>query len=113
MIVIVPEWLNGEPTGVVHRVHLPSVSEKGFYRQSVSYTAFNKAMCLLVYGKVPPPIWYSPQWEEEWECKMETERHLKEQYNMEPPTRTFIDHCSIWEFYKAIQWDFKKKRFLS
>jgi hypothetical protein len=85
---------------------MPTYSEHNgeFYRQGTSFNAFfkrsdrNKHKGFLYYAK--------------WEDDYLFERKLMKELGATPKDRIIPSYPSIWEFYKAIGYDYKKKKFI-
>lgn len=103
--------MNNEDVAV-HFVEKPTAGEHDFYRQTVSFNAFKEREL--------------EQFHKKWTKKLPTGRHFywqsKEEYESELCIMSALalrvdglpvyHHKSVWDFYKAIGYDYKKKRFV-
>jgi hypothetical protein len=96
----------------LHILWLPDAMEPGFYRQTVSFNSFFHGMKgrSVIRGIKQ---YYAKRWDEfEMGCDLwdETVRlnHLTSAHD--DRTLPTSEHHSIWEFYKAIGYDYKKQR---
>jgi len=85
-----------------HEIHREMPGEDGFYRSSRTFNAFHACMHQRTYdsmynGKVFGRRFYITD---------------TPHYNPLAEAEPQVFHRSIWEFYKYIGWDFKKKKFL-
>lgn len=104
---------------ILHRVALPTVREKGFYRQTGTYNAFfhsdkdrnnfwalhpNTAKVNGFKSRKPThQYWYySMHWDEFVE--RENRWNQGEMSDLNLPR---VEHASMWDFYKHIGYDYK------
>lgn len=99
----------------VHHVTVPTPTEQGFYRSTVSYSYFGqrelkrrfptdkKTGAIYTPRKINNMRWCSVDWEPD---KFGT------RYQYERDKVPHYDHDSIWDFYKAIGYDYKKKKYI-
>lgn len=99
-----------------HHIKIPRATEPGFYRAVVSMGAFQHRELTRVFGekvrtrRQEVPFYYALQRRQEVELRYASHVHrygktLKE-------ILPIIEHESIWDFYKYIGYDYKKKRFV-
>jgi hypothetical protein len=113
-------WEDGKPIQV-HLFRTPEVSEPGFYRAVTSVGAFSTREKTKLYDRNRQGHRdvvgrrCHVRWGEEIKWADEDTARLVEQYGrkMDP----YIDlpifhHESLWDFYKAIGYDYKKKKYL-
>ena len=107
--VYVVEYIDGVPV-TIHITNKPnSPTEDGFYRETVSANAFRNFWTndnTRKYRKgIIPHRKFRVRWEDEylndlkWECEDYTNVPLKA-------------HFGVFNFYKAVGYDYKKKRFV-
>jgi len=108
------ELINGKEV-LLHVIRQPLVTEPGFYRASLSGNAFKSREIKIWYDryytkrKVMPrqfSIRYSSDFE--IETRLVVNKYLDHQWWSLP----ILDHESIWEFYKHIGYDHKKKKYI-
>lgn len=98
----------------LHVLYMSDMTEKGFYRQTVSYDAFFNG--IPKKGKQHGPNWkmkerlYVAKWWDEFES--DCERWKKYGSTHDDRTLPTVEHQSIWEFYEHIGYDYKKKRWV-
>jgi hypothetical protein len=83
----------------------PNYGEEGFYRQVGSFNAFFKS---AKRRNTHDGFLYYPQDEEDYNFEFGLMRKL----GANPKGKTCITHPSIWEFYKAIGYDYKTKKYI-
>lgn len=95
-------------------VLVPSYGEKGFYRQGVSFDAFKNREAKKLYNwlhvrkrKLSDLKWCSVKYEHDL-FDGDFEIYTNHQTWEDLPVST-----SVWQFYKDIGYDYKKKRFLA
>lgn len=108
-----------------HVVTTPEVVEDGFYRQITSISAFRRRELMRRFpmDKDCRPLWtHESAAKVEW-CSVHTmddamsrwERDQEIAKRLEIPApaelKPIAEHDSIWKFYKAIGYDYKKKRY--
>jgi len=99
-----------------HYIKMPRATEPGFYRAVVSMGAFQHRELDRVFGekarrsRKEVPFYYALQRRQELEVRYAGHVH---RYGQELRERLpIIEHESIWDFYKYIGYDYKKKRFV-
>ncbi len=100
---IITEWL-GEKQIQKFIVSSPSVGEPNFYRNTVSLDSFRNREVKRCFGQGANPKHRKGRRfsiRPEWEYDAETE-----QYNLQ--TTNILD---IWEFYKQINYNYKKQTY--
>lgn len=99
-------YREGYPSpSLLFEVLLPDVGVKGFYRQTVSFNAFNNR----VAGRsIKKTFWFyqTDEYERAERKKVDSEYGFDSEHGLIP-----IKCDSIWDFYVKIGWDYKKKRF--
>lgn len=106
----------------VHHIEQPDWDGKGFYRATLTGGAFKYSEMRRRFGKKPPwnhkPLirWFSVQQRAIWEQEesitnkvmngMGITTYVPEYYGAH-----VIRHENIWDFYKAIGYDYKRKRY--
>lgn len=97
-----------------HLIHMPSFSEKGFYRNTVSASAFSgrelKRMMANHWR------WISLRWDGLQTKALDYKLHHNDPHLLKHARlgdRPRFDHESIWDFYLAIGYDYKKQRYIS
>jgi hypothetical protein len=100
----------------LHVLWLPFVTETGFYRQVTSFNAFFHSGKLKKHGPnwSPEFLYRELDWEE-FEIECNTWREHAGKYDLDPDACDWrklptTEHQSIWEFYEAIGYDYKSKR---
>lgn len=101
-------WRNGKPEEW-HEFPLPGMCDKGYYRTAVSYDCFRNRENSRLYeanlkGIRDLPIRTSLNHEEE-HSGWQGFRFLNKPF---PETQK---HADLWSFYKAIGYDYKKKKY--
>ena len=99
-----------------HHIKIPRATEPGFYRAVVSMGAFQHREGQRAFGekarakRVILPVYYALQRRQERELNYAHHMHrYGTEYREKLP---IIEHESIWDFYKYIGYDYKKKRFV-
>jgi hypothetical protein len=86
------------------RLHLPRAFEKNGYRQVTSFNAFFNGMNRY--------NWKNPKGKYVlYTAHLEAEYHHFWLHPAMPKDQTPVDVFSIWDFYKAIGFDYKSKRY--
>lgn len=100
-----------------HIFPLPGVGEPGFYRATVSYNAFRNFENTRLYNsmqkrKCYPDFHYSLKFAYEWEEDEQLLFNTLSSLGVEAEHSIIekIQHESIWDFYKAIGFEWKKRR---
>lgn len=96
------------PHIAVHRVRVPNVSGKGFYRAITSYNAFVFGENKRCYS--PNFLYYGQRWED-YVLFSDSTFDIFEDMNITQDITPIIDHSSIWDFYKYIGYDHKKNKY--
>lgn len=107
---------NAEYPIAVHRVHHHTPLEPGFYRASVSLGSFQHHWTDVV-GTAYFKGKYLDHWfhvylsDQDWEQDLKFQRRAYEQDRAPLDLAPIVAHASIWDFYKYIGWDYRRKRF--
>lgn len=104
----------------LHIIHKPTVSERGFYHQTVSFSAFRERENNRFYedylAKKLAGFYYVGEWNtSQWSIMQDCDRTTFERHNLGPipcETMDIVEHESVWAFYRYIGYDYKKKIFL-
>lgn len=105
-----------------HVLETPQITERGFYRQTVSLNAFSNREAEKLYdhhkkgemdvkGKRCWVRWYDEfmrDLEFHQECFAKLAISFEHAFSDTPE----FSHTSVWDFYNAIGYDYKKKRYL-
>lgn len=98
----------------VHRVAFPERCTKGWYVAVISLSAFahggrgkRRAPCWA-----PDRLYYLQQSEETW--LKQQERYAADPIlaKLDERLRPTIEHASLWDFYRAVGWDWKRRRWV-
>ncbi len=100
-------------------VKLPTVYDKGFYRQITSVDSFKnrevKKFAEKFYMKNKPcPRYFSVRYMDDFLFEYESHLSLVEKYNISYEWESIeLDrYDSIFDFYKGIKYDYKKQKYL-
>lgn len=107
----------------LHEISRPGWDEDGFYRASLTSEAFKYSEMRRRFGKNPPwnhkPLirWFSVQNKDVWTIQENSTNKIMSEmglikYRPEYHDASIIKHESIWEFYKHIGYDYKRKKYL-
>lgn len=109
---------SGWKTIQTHIFSLPGVGEPGFYRATVSYDAFRNFENTRLYNsmqkrKCYPDFHYSLKPTYEWEADEQLLFKALASFGVDAEHGIIekLQHDSIWDFYKAIGFDWKKRRY--
>lgn len=102
-------WIDGT-FKEIHNFVLPSPNEVGFYRQTTSYNAFRERS-----NKQHHKWYYEDQKKYDMPkrahlCEVEDAKWWIEEFKENP--QSVFHHATIWDMYKAIGYDYKKRRFV-
>lgn len=88
---------------------IPAFGEErtGFYRQVTSFNAFFKS---LKRRNTHNGFLFYPQEEDRY---LFEKKILKEEDGIATKDKDIVTYPNIWEFYKAIGYDYKKKKYIS
>ena len=112
--LIAAELVDGRHV-VLHVIRQPLADEPGFYRSAVSGNAFKERETKIWYDryytkrKVMPrqfSVMYS------FDFQIEKKIMLDRDSDHEWHTLPILEHESIWEFYKHVGYDHKKKKYI-
>lgn len=109
----------------IHYITMPRAMANDYYRSVLSLEGFASRERKQTFKKGQPisphcinvrPRHFTMQRRDDWEFRETSVRESFAKRGM-PFTRTYGDvptfeHASIWDFYKAIGYDYKKKRYL-
>lgn len=100
----------------LHVIEVPDFKDQGFYRQTLSYSAFFKPAGVKrgspTFRRNNPPhaCWYyGILFDQDWDIQLKGQQLLKEQFPdlvMDSELPTF-EHKGIWAFYEHIGYDYK------
>lgn len=107
----------------LHVIPRPNVGESGFYRITTSIEAFRTRELNRIYS---PGVYscesiklrhFSCYVKEIWEAEQDATYAIMERLIGNPVTREthgkpIFNHESIWTFYKAIGYDYKKRKYI-
>ena len=112
----------GEEKRIIHKVLLPEVSDKGFYRTIGSLNAFNSGdkknstaleksrhRSACCWG---PGVLYYYARENEWEREQERIANDPILADLDERQMETIHHGSLWNFYQHIGFDYKRRRYV-
>lgn len=117
-------WHNNVPTEF-HLFPLPNFGDPHFNKTIKSYSAFRKRENTGLYLSqkkahetkskwIPPVLRTSLKDKDEWDVDHRLLNDSLAKYNLKrKPEPKWIRHESLWDFYKAVGYDFKKKRYVS
>lgn len=110
---------NGKTPVAIHIVHKPTVYDGGFYRQTTSFEAFRRHQSKIFsrWLKKRESIghWFYGDFRNHWEFHYEVNKRSmskitgKDWDEFRGVPR--VEHENVWAFYKAIHWDYKRKKF--
>ena len=113
---------DGQEKRIIHKVLLPEVSDKGFYRTIGSLNAFNEGdrknstalekeryRSACCWG---PGVLYYYEREEEWERAQERKANHPILCVLDERCMPTIHHDSLWSFYQHIGFDYKRRRYV-
>ena len=97
----------------VYKLNMPDYNEKDFYRQTTSFSSFFHNLKKRNYNK---NILYHVKSETDW---IEDNDHWMKTYikngmdadSIDQRKLPFTEHNGIWDFYKEIGFDYRKKRY--
>jgi hypothetical protein len=99
----------------IHKLVLPDFKEKGSHQQGISFSAFfsykkkrnendNVTFCKKFWFDYLQDIDSFKKFCESRNLDIEIQTH---------ENTPFVEHRSLWDFYKSIGYDYKKKKFIS
>lgn len=107
-----------------HIIRMPAYDEKGWYKSVTSIGAFNNRESTrfydIIYVKKVPlfglhcSVWRLDEWERDNKITAESILRVtgiadyKHPYDLLPQ----VEHKSVFDFYKAVGYDYKKKRYI-
>lgn len=97
-----------------HEVTMPSVPEHDFYRQTVSFDAFRNFVAKVCAKTDRLTYYYKDEFS--LKCEEESKARFIEEYGdkvkgwLIATDLPGISHASLWDFYKYIGYDYKKKK---
>jgi hypothetical protein len=103
-------WKDGHPIEVHHMTMEPT-AEQSRYRAVSSMNWFNEREVKIFAERKPHRFHANIKCDSDWEMDMRFERRA---YAPDPSlsdTLPQFTHASIWDFYKAIGYDYKAKRY--
>lgn len=92
-------------------INMPDIGEPGFYQQSVSFSSFFHGIKKRNWNG---DLLYSiDTWDEFMKFRIGMDERLHDRHPDLPEIYKFTDIVfdSIWDFYKFIGWDYKKKKY--
>jgi hypothetical protein len=108
------EYHDNHPA-IRHEVTMPDISEHDDYRQGVSFNAFTNFVGKLCAKTGRLTFHYKDEFS--LKCEEESKARFLEQYGADKVGGWLIatelpgvSHSSIWEFYKYIGYDYKRKK---
>lgn len=107
----------------LHVILIPSYNEPGFYRQSISFDAFFMGRHRYNWNQTTKRLYSAKRygitgdgWDEfngEMDRMLDfNARHNISSTGLDDRDLLFTNYFDVWSFYKAIDWDYKKKRYL-
>jgi hypothetical protein len=101
---------NTDAPDVLHRVMVPTISEQGGYRSILTTTAFGNFWTNKKFPFDKKKNHCVPKIISKW-FSVRFIHHEFEKFDLllKP---TIQEHVSIWDFYKSINWDYKKKKII-
>lgn len=120
MIMVGVDSVYGGKNTAIHFINCPSYNEPGFYRQTTSRNAFRRRMSDLLtkimdarnknYNTTKSMRWISIHNMNsfEWNINCMVNTNIGHPYEGLP----ILKHKSMWDFYTAIGYDYKKKKFI-
>lgn len=114
-ICVAEECVDGRLIGI-HYISTPKFGEKGFYRQGVSINAFATRE-LKVFSREAIQErgnycadYFSFEWNfDHWKEFYKDSELFSRRYKGVPE----YHHDSVWDFYTAVNYDYKKQKYLS
>lgn len=119
------EWRFGEAVAI-HHIAVPSIGDKGYYREVISMDYYRGRELEKVYGEKARkkgmrlanfPVQYAMRRRDDWEFSQESSRDSIERITGRVYDRwsnlPVHEHASIWDFYKFIGYDYKKQKYLN
>jgi hypothetical protein len=109
---------NGNTTIAFHYFKIPYLNERGGYTQTSSYNWFNDREAnrhyKLTQQKKPLGRWcYIERFIEAHRFESMVKKRLKELgVSYQEDKLPFFKHQSLWDFYKAVGYDYKKKKWM-
>lgn len=116
-------WIDNTPTEF-HLFPLPNFGDPHFYRTITCYEAFRKRENSGLYFSqkkardtktkwIPPAIRASMKDKDEWDVDHRILNESLAKYKCKTkPEPIWIRHDSLWDFFKAVGYDYKKKRYV-
>jgi len=101
----------GEPIEVHHMTMEPTV-EQSRTRAVSSMNWFNDREAKLLYEKGVQPFHTNIKMQQDWDFHVKFERRAFEPDPAPVDSLPQFTHASIWDFYKAIGYDYKAKRYV-
>jgi hypothetical protein len=90
----------------LHVIHMPAFREPGYYIQGVSFDAFPKRNRDMKARR----LYHAVRWDEFKET-MDRIKANPAVADLDDRLLPRTDYSDIWSFYRAIGWDYKRKRF--
>jgi len=119
--LVIVFWEYGRPVSV-HDVFTPGFGEPGFYRATISYDCYHNRECTRLYeankkGRLSLPkrgsVKHKKEFDEDRKSWKESyEKVTGEKYEDYHDKLPRFRHASIWDYYKAVGYDYKKQRYL-
>lgn len=118
--VVAIEWIDNNQA-VIHFIHIPNVSEPGFYRTAISLEYYRNRELTGWYDKYHQKGKVCPR---RFTVKFSYEKFVAEVARTEDNLRKYVpgyvdnlrtlpifEHESLWEFYKFIGYDYKTQKY--
>lgn len=101
----------------IHVVRMPAYNEPGWYVQSISASAFRRRMQKrhIRTFKTADGGWAAQAFavsfwfRSEYRVEHEERRKIEARFGVDE-SADFTEHASLWDFYKAIGYDYKKNK---
>lgn len=107
---------SGTALGIYHRIQIPAMNDRGWYRFATSLNGFfhssGKKRCNrrhAMNGKLPI-IGTLYTYKHEDDHLAEIAIMIKHGASF-PNGISYIDHANLWDFYKFIDFDYKKRKY--